>query len=440
MNLDQVRTKVAAQRTALPALYGAMTFDFTPERFTEDPRQSVLKHRRARLEIKPSREQIELIRAYTLLGDSVADAYAALIPTYGVRRLIVLLQQACDDGLAAVPDAPRELVAFIREMEQVPDWLDMAQVREGARLERNGAANLAPFVIRGAFLATFLNKYSALPMALTGTLSHESAARRVRETASFFATTSLPDALERHGAGFKAAAMVRLMHSMVRFNALRSERWDVAVYGLPIPQVDQMPAGLIPVFLLAFKMLRQGRLEFTRAERAQVELSRYRCFLLGLPEDLLADTPQKIVELVTARNQTLRDGFDDATCGALIRATLAAYLPPDRSLPNQIFDAIERRFAKALFLSEFLAGDGERAEQMGVRVSPLDKLTYGLVGMFLQTRMAGYGLTQRVPGLRDVVDHRLVNKIQRHLARYGHPEFTTDASHYRASAQRPALV
>ena len=91
----------------------------------------------------------------------------------------------------------------------------------------------------------------SLPMALTGTLSSETAGRRVNETASFFATTVLPGALERHGEGFKAAAMVRLMHSMVRFNAIRSGRWDAKVYGVPIPQVDQMGAALPVAYRLA---------------------------------------------------------------------------------------------------------------------------------------------------------------------------------------------
>ncbi len=156
-------------------------------------------------------------------------------------------------------------------------------------------------------------------MALTGTLTNDTAAKRVNETATFFAVTTLPDALDRFGEGFKAAAMVRLMHSMVRVNALRSNSWDSAVYGVPIPQVDQMPAGLIPVFLLSYRMLREGRTEFTPSERAQVELARYRCFLLGLPEDILSDTAEGIVRFMNARNSTLRNGFDDATCGALVR-------------------------------------------------------------------------------------------------------------------------
>ncbi len=41
----------------------------------------------------------------------------------------------------------------------------MELVREGARLSRNQMVNLAPYVIRGAFVATFMNKYSGLPMA-----------------------------------------------------------------------------------------------------------------------------------------------------------------------------------------------------------------------------------------------------------------------------------
>src|SRR3546814_3861374 len=89
-------------------------------------------------------------------------------------------------------------------------------------------------------------------MALTGTLGQATAARRVKETATFFATTALPGALDRFGAGFKAAAMVRLMHSMVRANVLsRPGMWDADTYGMPIPQLDQMPAGLIPVYFLS---------------------------------------------------------------------------------------------------------------------------------------------------------------------------------------------
>lgn len=435
-SLAALEARVRAQRDQLPEMYGKVDFSITPERFAGDLDDTSMQlnegDRAERRRLLSNPETVARARAYTMLGDATSDAYAALMPKYGFRGLITMLTEACDKGVENVPDAPRELVAFIREMEATPDWIDMSLIEEGARVSRNPTANLAPFVVRGAFVATFLNKYSALPMALTGTLSHETAVRRIKETASFFTTTALPGALERFGTGFKAAAMVRLMHSMVRFNILRSGRtWDVATYGIPVPQVDQMPAGTIAVFLLAFQMIREGRTEFTPAERAFVEFNRYRCWLLGLPEELLPTTPQGIYEAMVVYSGTLRDGYDDETCGALVRATMAAYFPSDRSLKSRIFNALERAFARVYFNRAFLRGDKTgKAKLMGVELRPYDLPLFAVLGLFIFGREKLYSLALRVPGLRDKVDRRLIRKIDRLLVEYGHAEYTTDASKY----------
>ena len=281
-------------------------------------------------------------------------------------------------------------------------------------------------------MATFMNKYSALPMALTGTLSNQTAAKRIKETASFFASTVLPNGLERHGAGFKAAALVRLMHSMVRFNALRrSKQWDTAVYGIPIPQVDQMPAGLIPIFLLAFKLVKSGRTEFTREERARVELARYRCYLLGLPEDLLADTPEGIVNVMTTRNATLLKAYDDSTCGELLRSTMTAYLPSDTSMGSRIFNSVEQSFAKMFFVRNFLAGDTKRAAQLGVNFSLKDRMVAAAVGLFVVSRLAAYSLAMRIPVVDGLADRTLTRRLNGLLKDYGHAEYSTDAAQYK---------
>jgi hypothetical protein len=431
IDIAAVRARVAAQKTALPAFYGDVDFDAVPERIPQDPADSVAGAGTPP-GVAPTQEDLDLVRAYTLMGDRTADAYAALMGTYPFRKLIDMLATACERGIEAVPDAPPELKAFIADMERIPDWLDMDLVREGARADLNATANLSPYAIRGAFVATFMNTYSALPMALTGTLGNETAAKRVNETATFFATTVLPGALERHGAGFKAAAMVRLMHSMVRFNALRrAGAWDQKVYGVPIPQVDQMPAGLISIFLLSYRLLAEGRTSFTPTERAQVELSRYRCFLLGLPEDLLADTPQGVVRIMNARSLCLRKGFDDDICGPLVRATLAAYLPPDQSLANRIHNTIERGFAKIFFLRQFMVGDVEKARAMGVEITAADKACFALVALLVTARTGFYRVAMAVPGVRGWAEQSLVKRIRKLLVRYGHAEFTSDVSKYK---------
>jgi ER-bound oxygenase mpaB/B'/Rubber oxygenase, catalytic domain len=425
--------KVAAQAIHIPAMYGGIDFSITPERFTAtlgDQTDLAPDYAARRPNLLANEEQVARIKAYTMMGDGVADAYAALMPACGFQRLVAMLTEACDHGVECVAGAPPELVRFIEEMERVPAWLDMNLIEEGARIERNAYAHRAPFVIRGGLIATFMNKYSALPMALTGTLSNESAGRRAKETATFFTTTVMPGALDRHGAGFKSAAMVRLMHSMVRFNILRhGDRWDAKTYGIPIPQVDQMPAGMISIFLLAQKALRQGRTTFTQAERARAELARYRCFLLGLPEELLADTPQGVVDIMLTRHATLRHGFDQ-NCSALVRATMGADLTSDRSLPGRVHAWLERGFSKVYFVSNFMRGDRHAAAEVGIELGVADYLGAAGAGILIASRMTVYRIAAHIPLVKRAADRSLVRKLTRQLAHYGHAEFTTNADKY----------
>ena len=433
--IAQIAAKVRSQADKLPSLYAQFDFDTPPERFADQPGDvSELSSAKGinRDDYLVDADMVARFREYTMLGDMTGDAYAALMPQYGFRPLVDMLIAACDKGLDSVPEAPAELIALIREMERIPDWLDMALVEEGARADRNAAANISPFAIRGAFIATFLNKYSALPMALTGTLSHATAARRVKETATFFTTTVLPGALNRHGAGFKAAAMVRLMHSMVRANVLsRPGMWDAKTYGVPIPQLDQMPAGLIPIYFMAQDVLNAGRTRFTGTERARVELSRYRCYLLGLPEDLLGDTPEDIVKIWRTRSATLRYEYEDGVCGGLLRATMEAELSQDPSLGGRVFRRLERSFARVFFVKAFLKDDYAAAEKVGVPVTAKDRALYATTMAMIAARMLAYRAADRVPGLRNVADRRLINKLTAQLASYGHAEFTTNAAEYR---------
>ena len=435
-SLDALWEKVRAQKTRIPSLYGDIDFDVTPERFTDsmDIRSTLPSHfaNKYREKILADNEKVERARAYTLLGDTVADAYAALMPEYSFRDLIGMLKKACDEGLDAVPDAPQELVDFITAMETTPDWVDMDLVREGARLSRNQMANLAPYVIRGAFVATFMNKYSGLPMAITGTLANDSVNRRINETASFFTTATLPGALERFGPGFKAAAMVRLMHSMVRFNILkRVKKWDPAIYGIPIPQVDQMPAGTMPAYLAAFKAMRKGRKHFTRNERAIVELSRYQCFLLGLPEELLPAEAPDIIDTMLTYSGTLREGYDDETCGELTRATMSVYRPKDEKLISKVHNLVERSVSKVFFSQAFLGkNDKSKAKEMGVEPHLLDYALSSIGSLFIMPRLIAYRTLQDIPVANKIADRILVRRINELLVDYGHAEFTTDAAQY----------
>ncbi|MEE2730332.1 MAG: oxygenase MpaB family protein [Pseudomonadota bacterium] len=432
---DSIQLKVANQRKLIPTLYGDVDMSIVPYRFAGSVLdQSLLPASQSdrRIKILRDLDRVERFSAYTMLGDTVSDAYAALLPSYGFRRLIDMLITACDKGIAAVPNAPPELNRFMDELAHVPDWLDLDLVEEGARYTRIHMAIQVPFVIRGVFIATFTNQYSGLPMALTGTLAGQSAARRMQETANFFTTACLPGALQRYGMGFKSAAMVRLMHSMVRFNLLtRSKRWDVNVYGIPIPQIDQMPAGMVPALLLAAKAIRRRSKSFTSRERAVVELCRYQSYLLGLPQELLPATPAGILDVITTYYGTLRDGYDDATCGALARATMAAYRPSDRHLRSRLYNSFECSFSRVYF-ERLFPGKGRIsiAKRMGIESTPMDYLKFSLTALYLAPQVAFHSIASRLPLLAPMADNMLIRRIHRLLMDYGHARYTTDAAAY----------
>lgn len=435
-SLEALRAQVYAQKELVPSLYGDIDFSITPERFSADadvkslmPRKFEKKYRG---DILQDKERVERARLYTMLGDHVSDAYAALMGQYRMPQLIQMLKDACDHGVEKVPDAPPELVNFIRAMEEIPDWIDMKLVRKGARVSRTYMAHLVPFAIRGSFVATFMNKYSGLPMALTGTLTDDTSLQRINETASFFTTASMPGSLDRFGPGFKAAAMVRLMHSMVRFNLLkRSGKWDVSVYGIPVPKVDQMPAGTMPAFITAFNLVQRRKTEFSSEERAVVELCRYQSYLLGLPEDLLPDTPRDIFNVMLTYAGTLRDGYDDETCGSLVRSTMAVYRPQDQSLRSKVFNTVETGFSKVFFTHTFLRGaDKNRARMMGVNPGVVDYLCFLAANAYVLPRVQANLIAQRIPLVRRLADRALVKKINGLLVEYGHAEYVSDGDRY----------
>lgn len=429
--------RVLRQSDELPEVYGDFDFTVLPERFTTDPdvKSALPSSRGDRAAYLADPELVELTRVATFLADVPADRVAALSAHYSVSELIGVIRRVCQEGVENVPEAPAEIGELLATMEVKPDWIDFDLVERGAEHSRLDAALVSPFITRGAFIATFTNSYAALPMTITGALSGTRAAHRVNETTAFFSVTTLPGALERFAPGFEATVMVRVMHSMVRYNALRHrtgnsrrQAWDASVYGLPIPQVDQLPAGMIGPYLTAVKALR-GKRGFTRSERAMVEFSRYRCFLLGLPEELLPSDPQGIVDMFHVRAATLRYGFDDA-CRTLVSSTMDAYLRPTDTVFDQLADAVEKSYSKIAFCAAFCDGDQKQAAAMGVDISPVDYARIAATGPFLVGRLLTVNAARRRPELRRLANRYLTAQVLHRLRIYGIPEYTTDHREY----------
>src|ERR1700685_3292626 len=114
-SIAELTEKVTSQATQIPSMYGPVYFSITPERFTVQPgdqTELAPDFSQRRPELLANEELVARIKAYTMIGDRVADAYTVLMPQHGAKRLITMLTEACDHGVENVPSAPPELVRF----------------------------------------------------------------------------------------------------------------------------------------------------------------------------------------------------------------------------------------------------------------------------------------------------------------------------------------
>src|SRR5690606_26076251 len=201
-------------------------------------------------------------------------------------------------------------------------------------------------------------------------LTGESAAKRMKETTSTFKLATLPGALRKGGVAYQSAVKVRVMHAMVRTNLLkRPQQWDYQVYGVPIPQVDQMGAALGFNYMMALQTLKK-RGSFNKPMRAAVEQPRYLAYLLGMHDQFLSADPKQIVDTWQMCQATLRHNFDPRGRD-LNTATVNAYRRPGHSALDKLLHNLDVQATRFMYTKMV----GRRtAEEMGIHSTATDEI------------------------------------------------------------------
>lgn len=419
------------QKTLAPAVYGPLDLDIQPERFrTELGANSIVRDNPRIQALLADPQKVELFRQLTLMGDPLADAFAALIPQLGYPKARAMLDQAAAHGIASVPDAPQELIDLMQSVEQEPAWVDWDKIEYAAENARLLTALVGEAIIRVAFMMTYVNGYQGLPMVITGALTSESAAKRMKETISTFKMATLPGALKRGGVAYQSAVKVRVMHAMVRTSLLkRPQQWDYQVYGVPIPQVDQMGAALGFNFMMALYALKHGG-KFNKRMGAAVEQARYLAHLLGMHDQFLSNDPKQIVETWQMCQATLRHQFDPRGKD-LNGATLNAYRRPGKGWFDRLVHQLDVRSTR--FMYTRMVGRGT-ASTMGVDSSRTDVLDFAAVMAPAGLGFGALSLLRKLPGGRDFIDNYCIREIERQLASEGPAEYRTNEKEYKAGA------
>lgn len=251
------------------------------------------------------------------LAEAVVEAFSQLPPGRGKR----MLDLALDQGIRAVPSAPKALVRLFEAVDEVPFWVDQEQLDLGGATFRRcgffGIAVLAAGSLPLSYFAAGGNKALTFSRRLV-----EMAPRRLLDTMRFQLETCLPGGLARGGEGFKITLRVRLVHAQMRRILLASGRWDTAAWGAPLNQADTAATNvLFSAYPLVW--LRRFGFHFTPEESdALIQLWRYSGHLLGVDPALLSATEAECLRLGALVEATQGPADDDAR--ALTRALMEA--------------------------------------------------------------------------------------------------------------------
>jgi hypothetical protein len=102
-----------------------------------------------------------------------------------------------------------------------------------------------------------------------------------------------------------------------------------------------------------------------------------------------------------------------------------------------VFRRVEQSFSRVFFLKNFLENDRVAAAKVGVQVSAGDLALAALAAAHVGVTMGAYRLAARLPGLAGIADRRLITRIGKLLAIYGHAEFVV--YDHRPAAAAPAM-
>lgn len=369
----------------------------------------------------------ELFRQWAMAGDPLADAFTARFGEIGHAAAHKMLDMALEFGVSEVENPPPELVALMDVVERVPDWVDWDAIERTSTTVGPVIYALGQAGWRAAFVLTFGNSFQGLPMVLTGALHKpETTSRRIKETVSVINYLTIPDGMKRGGEVYKAAVKVRVMHSLVRVNLLRNAKaWDVATYGVPIPQADMYgTVGIVSSGLHQLQKLSGKPIDVTAL--------RYLMYLMGVDPRMPNRTVEDMCRVRLMVASTLNHRYEP-WASELTEAALSARMSPGDRWLDRLADKADRQLGELAIASVM---GRKNAAVLGVKPDwrNLFGATYMLVPVL--ARFAALKIFERMPGGRAKVRRLCVAYAYRNMGI--EPKYDTRPDTYRKGVSEAA--
>ena len=354
----------------------------------------------------------ETVRTWAAMyydADPVAEAFIdEVYMTKGQKAGRAMVDQALEEGVDRVLNAPESLLRLFEEVETAPDWLDPKLIERGARVFRNWRSHLH-YNAGAITLHGYRENSVAKPLAFTGAYAGKHTNTRFLETAQFWHDVSQPGGLDRGGVGIRTAMRVRLMHVFVRRRLIEHPDWDLDAWGVPISQADAMLTLMGGSFIPGYMLRMLGYINTRDDILATMHYWRYIGYLIGVQPRWYPETIEDAARLMlTSEVKGVNRSGDDGKW--LVQSYLKSYRPTgDEPLPERMRKWLEylmQRGYVGLYVPPATQWQFELPRAGALRLLP-----------FVQTPviLARESLRRVFPPLDDWLDARSVQANERWL-------------------------
>ncbi|TIC88530.1 DUF2236 domain-containing protein [Nocardioides sp. GY 10113] len=213
------------------------------------------------------------------LADAVVNDRAGSGAALRAVRAIV------EKSARAVDDPPDSALALLHQITTEPAWLERERLDRAADVLVRYSAQWGLVLGAASLLAGADNWIAAKPLLLTGRYGHQPAVRSI-EVGEWLATVVRPGGMEIGGPGFARTVRVRLIHAHVRRHVTSHAAWDLAAWGVPVPQ-PYMAFTLAEFGHISLAAMAQLGVRLTPAELDDIyHLWRYVGHVIGVAPEL----------------------------------------------------------------------------------------------------------------------------------------------------------
>lgn len=190
-----------------------------PKRRTETPSWSTLRHNLfdGWHDVKDhwegyTSEQTRLLDDHMWQCDETGLAVAEMFKRVGAKKGRADFETALNQGIDKVENPEPELVEFFRQVDNIPEWIDLEAAERGRIAYYNVTFTAEILAIGFAYWATTMEDRTSAATGETGMFENKAMQRSV-ETAKFFVDLGRDDVFDRYSDGLKSAVRVRLLHA-----------------------------------------------------------------------------------------------------------------------------------------------------------------------------------------------------------------------------------